>query len=97
MTETKTLNQFYFNTGVLYANYPYLYGDQVNRGGTKQIPFQADAPQDAHLMFLCDNPNLPESTIPGVIVREVFNTSMCSKYAYFRLPGIHKDTADDDE
>lgn len=65
-----------------------LYADQVWRGGTKQIPFEADAPPKARLMFLCDDPNLSESTLPNVIVKEVFNTSMTSKYAYFNIWGL---------
>lgn len=79
------MNRFYFDTGVRPVNNPNLWGNEVWRNGTKQVPFDADAPKDAHLMSLCDNPHLPESDTPGVIVREVFNTSMCSKYAYFRV------------
>lgn len=79
------MNRFYFNTGVTPDNNPHLWDDQVWRNGTKQVPFEADAPADAQLMFLCDKPDLPEAEIPGVIVREVFNTSMISKYAYFRV------------
>lgn len=76
------MNTFYFNTGV--RGYPTTKG-QVYRNGVKQIPFDANAPANALLMFLCDNPNLPESEQPGVIVREVVNTTMISKYAYFRV------------
>lgn len=36
-------------------------------------------------MFCCDNPNLPESKDKSVIVREMFNTVLLSKYAYFRV------------
>jgi hypothetical protein len=79
------MNTFYFDTGVTPNNNPNLWADQVWRNGTKQIPFDADAPKNARLLFLCPNSDLPESKIPGVIVREVFNTSMCSKYAYFSI------------
>ena len=79
------MNKFYFDTGVSPKSGSPLYADQVWRGGTKQIPFEADAPKNATLMFLCNKPDLPESKIPNVIVREVFNTSMVSKYAYFRI------------
>lgn len=79
------MHTFYFDTGVKPWNNPNLWADQVWRGGTKQIPFDADAPEDAVLMFLCDNPDLPEAKSPNVIVREVFNTSLCSKYAYFTI------------
>jgi hypothetical protein len=34
-------------------------------------------------MYLADTPNL--SHTPKVIVREVFNTTLLSKYAYFKV------------
>jgi hypothetical protein len=78
------MKTFYFNTGVRPGASP-LYGKQIWKDGTKQIPFDVeDVPENASLMFLCNNPELPESKISCVIVREVFNTDMCSKYAYFR-------------
>lgn len=86
------MHTFYFNTGVRQGYVgpgstkpvPLCKG-QVWRGGVKQIPFDADAPENAELLFLCDNPDLPESKLENVIVREVSNTTMCSKYAYFRV------------
>lgn len=80
------MNRFYFNTGVRPESGSPVYADQVWRNGTKQIPFDADAPANACLMFMCDDPNRLEAQIPGVLVREVFNTSMVSKYAYLRVP-----------
>ncbi len=80
------MNRFYFDTGVLYSNYPFLSKGQVERGGTKQIPFDADAPPKSRLLFCCDIPDLPESNRSDVIVREIFNTTMVSKYAYFVIP-----------
>lgn len=81
------MKTFYFNTGVRYSDYPFLYGKQVARGGTKQIPFDVSdtIPDDASLMFLCNNPELPESKIPNVAVTRVYNTDLFSKYAYFKL------------
>lgn len=81
----KKLNKFYFNTGVRPESGSPLWKDQIWRNGTMQIPFECDAPEDAVLMFLCWNPNLPESKIPGVIVCKVYNSSMESDYAYFRI------------
>lgn len=88
------MNTFYFDTGVK----PYcencfglngkpigLYGRQVWRGGTKQIPFDYDAPLNATFLFACDNPDLGESKLENVIVREIFNSDLLSKYAYFRI------------
>lgn len=82
--ETK-LNKFYFNTGCKPHNCPVTTPGHEWRNGTMQIPFECDAPKDSHLMFCCDNPNLPESKAETVIVREMFNTVMVSKYAYFRV------------
>jgi len=84
------MNTFYFDTGVkLYghSNPPMRLSEgQVWRNGTKQIPFDADAPKDSMLLFACDDPNHPEKKIPGVIVCEISNTSLLSKYAYMRTP-----------
>jgi hypothetical protein len=84
------MNKFYFNTGVNPSNvinFPYDYhkekGDVIR--GTLLIPFECDAPADATFMFACDNPNLPEAQNNNIIVREMFNTNMQSKYAYFEL------------
>jgi len=77
------MKTFYFNTGVKYASYPYLYEGQVVRGGTKQIPFDCDnVPEGATFEFACDNPDLHPGV--GYIVREMHNTTMGSKYAYFK-------------
>ncbi len=81
------MKTFYFNTGVKFSDYPFLFGHQVNRGGVKQIPFDVNdsIPNDAKLMFLCDNAELPESKASDVIVTPIFNTDIQSKYAYFRI------------
>ena len=80
---------FYFNTGVRPESGSPLFGRQVWRGGTKQIPFTCDnVPGSATFLFACDNPSLPESKIPGVIVREITDSEkpggLISKFAYFR-------------
>jgi hypothetical protein len=85
------LNKFYFNTGVRPTLREgseiisiKLFRDQVWKGGTKQIPFECEAPEGSVLMFCCDIPDLPESKIDGVIVCEIFNSSIISKYAYMK-------------
>jgi hypothetical protein len=86
------MQTFYFDTGVKPENvhnpeFAYAYhkkAGNVIKNGTLQIPFDCDVEEGAALMFLCDNPSLPEASIPGVVVREVFNTTMASKYAYLR-------------
>jgi len=54
------MKTFYFNTGVIFQDYPYLHGTQIVRNGSKHIPFEvADSiPDDAELLFCCDNPDL---------------------------------------
>ncbi|MDA3779891.1 MAG: hypothetical protein PF487_06685 [Bacteroidales bacterium] len=91
------MNRFYFNTGVKPNNsvnskyvskFPFEYHKKIGnviRGGVLQCPFDCDAPKNAKLMFLCNNPELDEGKAENVIVREVFNTSMSSKYAYLRI------------
>lgn len=84
---------FYFNTGVRvfvmeYADMgkPKYYAptDKIING-QRHIPFDCDnVPKGSTFAFACDNPNLhPEA---GYIVREMHNTTMCSKYAYFKSP-----------
>ena len=82
------MNTFYFNTGVRperVSNFPYEYHREVGNviRGTLCIPFDCDAPKDAKLLFMCGDDTLPREG--DVIVREVFNTSSQSKYAYFRI------------
>lgn len=78
------MKTFYFNTGVTIIP---PYGNQVRRGGTNQIPFDVpdSVPDNATLLFLCDNPDLPESKCDWCMVVPVSNTDMSSKYAYFRI------------
>jgi hypothetical protein len=86
------MKTFYFNTGVRpekVNNPPFAYDYHKNKGHvikgrTLHIPFDCDAPDNATVWFLCDKPDLPESKLPYVIVREVFNTTMMSKYVYLR-------------
>ena len=80
------MTTFYFNTGVQPHNNPNLFGKQVWKGGTKQIPFDCkDVPAHSTFLFACDNPNMKELECNEIIVREIFNSDLCSKYAYFRL------------
>jgi len=51
-----------------------------------QIPFDCDnVPNNAQFKFACDNPELKESKYENWIVREIFNSTLCSKYAYFQV------------
>ena len=79
------MRTMYFDTGVRPEINSSLYEGQVWRNGTKQIPFDVDAPESAVLLFACNTPDLPESKIPNIIVREIFNSTLCSRYAYLRI------------
>ena len=77
---------FHFNTGVTRNNRTNLFGNQVWLGGTIQIPFTCeDVPENAIFNFACDNPDLEESKYENWIVREIINSDLCSKYAYFQV------------
>jgi hypothetical protein len=84
------MKTFYFNTGVRmstnsFKNPTDLWAE-IKGGGdlVRVIPFDCqDVPEKAELMYLADTPNL--SHTPKVIVREVFNTTLLSKYAYFKV------------
>ena len=86
------MNTFYFNTGVRphtihNPEFPYDYHKKQGHiiRNTLLIPFDCEAPKNATLLFLCDNPNLPNSQQENVLVAPVSNTTMHSKYAYFRI------------
>jgi len=81
------LKTLFFDTGVrpeYVTNPPFvLRAGQVIKNKTMQIPFDCDAPDNAEILFFCDNPSLAESK--WCLVREIFNTVMLSKYVYLRV------------
>jgi len=81
------MKTFYFNTGVQPQNAPIkLMPGHVMRGGTMQIPFDCEnIPDGAIFKFACDNKDLRESKYPNYIVREIHNSALLSKYAYFQI------------
>lgn len=82
------MKTFHFNTGVRpYIHHPPvpILEGEVLRGGTLQIPFQCDVPENAAFMFACDNPDLPESKCGNIVVAKIEpGSAMVSEYAYFR-------------
>jgi UDP:flavonoid glycosyltransferase YjiC (YdhE family) len=80
------MKTFYFNTGVLSHNKPLgLMKGQMWKGGTMQIPFDCkDVPENAIFKHASDESekDLPDNWIR----REMFNTTMVSKYAFFLIP-----------
>ena len=86
----KAMKTFYFNTGVKIWNNPHIPGGIDSGNGTVVIPFDcADVPEGAKQLYCCDSPNITlHSHIPAdcdVIVREIHNSKMISKYAYFTV------------
>jgi len=89
------MKTFYFNTGVRRSTTSYAaIGDlwkDCESDYVRLIPFDCDnVPDNAEIIFLCDDPNLLEWEYDivslNVIVREIHNTTLLSKYAYFRVP-----------
>lgn len=85
------MRKFYFNTGVRVGSFnpPVKLGkgEILSPNGIKLIPFSCeDVPSNAIFMFACSNPKLKESEISTVIVRKIYNSSLCSEYAYFNCP-----------
>lgn len=82
------MRTFYFNTGVKPWVNSYLAEGDKFINNERHIPFDCeDVPEGATFAFGCDDPNLHPDA--GYIVREMHNTTMRSKYAYFTPPYNH--------
>ncbi|MFW6247420.1 MAG: hypothetical protein ACOC22_04605 [bacterium] len=81
------MNTFYLNTGVKQEDRGFLMEGEVFRGGVLQVPFDCEAPDNAELMFLCNNSDLFEDDeeADNIKVFEIHNTVIASKYAYFKV------------
>lgn len=82
------MKTFYFNTGVKrYGNLrpiPLCRGQVWSSNDVKLIPFDCDnVPEGYKFKFGCDYPDLRQSRNPNFIVREIHNSTLISKYAYF--------------
>tara|TARA_R110000851_G_scaffold39729_7_gene100724 strand:+ start:1432 stop:1716 length:285 start_codon:yes stop_codon:yes gene_type:complete len=83
---------FYFNTGVKPWNTNGLFGRQVWKDGTKQIPFECqDVPEGAVFLMGSSSEEVPSGYGHSRIIRREIKDwedglGMMSKYAYFRLP-----------
>lgn len=81
------MKTFYFNTGVQpYKHNPPvpLCEGHVMRGGTMQIPFDCeDVPANATFVYASDNPESKRES--NLICREIHNSALCSKYAFFKV------------
>lgn len=81
---------FYFDTGVIpnYSANPPIkpFGKQVVMR-TIKVPFDCEnVPKNAIFKFGCDNDKLPGYSEPHYIVREITNSDLISKFAYFQIP-----------
>ena len=89
LTKENLMKTFYFNTGVRPQNRSVLCKGQIWRNGTMQIPFDVpdDVPSNATLLGLSNHlDSFGYGNAKGYIIRvEVSNTSMVSKYAFFRV------------
>ena len=85
-----TMKTFYFNTGVRPfdhnppAGMAFMKGFKDSGNGVYVIPFDCeDVPDNAIFQYACDH------VIPGdehLLKREMFNTALVSKYAFFLIP-----------
>lgn len=78
------MRKFNFNTGVKIWVNPHIKGGIDSGNGTVVIPFECDVPENATFLYACDNPNLHPQT-PNIIVAEIHNSELASKYAYFNV------------
>lgn len=89
--KTKNTKTFHFDTGVKFdPSYPDIKGHKwvpaAGGGLVKVIPFDCDnVPDGATFMFACDYDDQTEALQSDVIVREIKNSALMSKYAYFRI------------
>lgn len=82
------MQKFFFDTGVRpnpFAKPPIQPGKgQILKGETIQIPFECEnVPNGSVFLYACDGQK-PETD--GIIKREIKNSVLVSKFAYFRLP-----------
>ena len=85
LTMSKQIQRFKFNTGVHISSGAPLYDDQFWDGnGVKCIPFDCeDVPEGARFAFAASVSDLGHE---GMIVREILNSSILSRFAYFHPP-----------
>jgi hypothetical protein len=77
------MKTFYFNTGVTIGS---LSKGQIwSSNGVKVIPFDCeDVPDNAIFLHACDTDTFPPNC-PHIIKREIHNSSLRSKFAFFRI------------
>ena len=77
------MNKFKLNTGVHIKDNPHIEGGIDSGNGIVVIPFEADAPKHAKLVFLSDFSDLDKYN--KLLKCEVKNSKLKSKFAYFEV------------
>lgn len=76
------MKKYYFNTGVKISANSNILGGIDSDNGIIVIPFECEnVPEGATFAFACNNPAVEYSK--NMIVREIHNSKLASKYAYF--------------
>jgi hypothetical protein len=79
------MRRFTFDTGVHVSVNSHISGGVVSPNGIVVIPFYCeDVPNNAEFMFASDYPDLDKGN--NIIFREIHNSKLISKYAYFKIP-----------
>lgn len=80
------MKTFHFNTGVNCRTTEQHVSEGIDSGnGVIVIPFDCeDVPERAEFAFACNSPNIKKDDT-GFIVREIHNSRLLSKYAYFKI------------
>ena len=81
----KDRTKFFFNTGVKIWVNPHIKGGIDSGNGTVVIPFHCDdVPDNAEFMFASDYEDLSKHH-SNVIQREIRDSELLSKFAYFKI------------
>ncbi len=79
------MRTFRFNTGVKIWDNSNISGGIDSGNGTVVIPFSCEnVPSEATFLYACDTPDLCLEN-KNIIFREIQNSKLLSKYAYFKL------------
>lgn len=87
------MRKFYFNTGIKPWNMSHkrithnMEKGNIFINNELHIPFECDVEESAKVefMFACNNANHPESKSKNVLVKEIFNSNLVTKYAFFKV------------
>ena len=80
------MRTFRFGTGVK-ASFNRIPNTEIDSNGVQYFTFDCEnVPEGSTFLYACDSPDL-EIGNASVIVREIHNSHLLSKYAYFRTKG----------